>query len=105
MIRLELGEPGGGDRVIDEAQIIDRLLRKARIPTDQVTLLHRDIRYWQARACGWDAFSVRLRRDLWRQDLIHEPARSDFWKWWTKLHYKTRETLIAASRLCAERVH
>lgn len=59
-----------------------------------------DSRYWQARACGWDA-KERVLRYSPRTGRLTDPSESEFWSWWDSLHWKARDQLQAISFLPA----
>jgi hypothetical protein len=51
--------------------------------------------YWQARRCGWDALSPYISVDA--KGRRCDPTDGVAWRFWTALHYKTREELVRLS--------
>lgn len=58
-------------------------------------LLALDVRYWQARRCGWDVTDKEYATNA-RGEVCH-PMDSLLWYWWTRLHYKQRGQLVSMS--------
>jgi hypothetical protein len=85
------------------ADAIDELIHQLNMAPEQITWLHRDYRYWQAAACGWNPSSPLITRIS--ADVFCDAGESAFWHWWTSLHPKRRDVLARLSSLCAESEH
>jgi hypothetical protein len=75
--------------------------RIRRHPDGQaVDLLSLDIRYWQAKQCGWDITAERLRTVGHRPDgsaILCDPTDTPHWRWWCRLHPAERQLVLRMS--------
>jgi hypothetical protein len=67
---------------------IAQLIR--HLPADAPPI-QRDIRYWLGCRCDWDALAP------WLCPAGCDPERTEFWSWWTGLHYASRDALLRLS--------
>ncbi len=83
----------------DHRMAIELCLKHYRQRPDPVRYDVRiDFRYWQARACEWDPSGQMVRRGSHKGELVDE-RETEFWRWWTSLHYQSRDQLVKLTRL------
>jgi hypothetical protein len=74
---------------------MSRLFFPSSLYPEGPPLVSLDIRYWQARRCGWDVLDKEHRTDALGKPC--HPMDSVLWWWWTHVHYKQRSQLVAMS--------
>ena len=68
----------------------------------EMNMLTLDYRYWQACRCGWDVRAKEFRTvghdPRTGQAILCEPIDTDVWRWWTAMHYETRDVMMKMSQ-------
>lgn len=95
LLPAALGNPGPDDTADGPGYLGWRvrglIVQWFGVEPEALPLIVMDRRYWQARACGWEALS---------RDAAGRPCEpvAEWWDWWCGLRYQHRDKLVELSR-------